>query len=126
MRYAPSQYAEAFTAVVPKAPASRRAELTQRFLRSVRKNGDLSRIRQIVAAIERRLVTERGGAWIRLEFARPQPEHAVAGLRGSFGAHDHIEVAVRPELIAGVRITRDNETELDYSLARKLKKLFTR
>ena len=126
MRYAPNQYADAYTAVVARTPAAKRTELIKRFLRSVRKNGDFSRVSQIVTAIERRLVTERGGEWVRLEFARPQPERALAGLRKQFGRDDHVAVAVRPELIAGVRITRNEETELDHSLARKLKKLFSR
>lgn len=126
MKYAPNQYAKAFMSVVARAPTTKRAEFTKRFLRSVQKNGDLSRIRQILNAIERHFVAERGGAWVRLEFARPQPECAVAALRERFGARDHVEVAVRPELVAGVRITQNGDTELDYSLARKLKKLFTR
>ncbi|OHA09394.1 MAG: hypothetical protein A3B37_02420 [Candidatus Sungbacteria bacterium RIFCSPLOWO2_01_FULL_59_16] len=124
MRYAPKHYAEAFATTIAKTPAAHWGELIKRFLRAVRKHGDVSRIRQILTAVERRFVTERGGEWIRLEFARPQPERALAILRDHFRARDHVEVVVRPELIAGIRITRNGETELDYSLARKLKKLF--
>lgn len=126
MRYAPAQYAEAFSAVIAKSSPSKREEAIAGLLRSVQKNGDRSRKDQILAAIERRMVAERGGAWVRLEFARTMPERVVAELKKGFNPKDHVETAVRPELVAGVRITQNGETELDYSLARKLKKLFPR
>ena len=124
MRFRVPDYARAFREALSAAPAAMRGELPRRFLGVVRKHGGRSRIQEIVRAIETRAVRDRGGRWIELEFARPMGDRTLGRFRTRMSGRDHLDVRINPGLVAGVRITVDGEIEFDYSLKRKLDKLF--
>jgi len=124
MRYHPDLYARAFLETLEKAPPEKKQELYNRFIKVIAKNGDLSRVNAILRCIERALVKKNGGRFVKLEFARSIPENLVAGLRKNFSEKDKTEIAFNPSLVAGVRITIDEEKELNNSLSSKLKKIF--
>ncbi len=124
MHFRAKDYAEALREVMRSLPPQGRRGLLDRFLAVVRKHGGLSRIQEIVRAVEALEVRGRGGRWIELEFARPMGERVLGRFRARIAGRDRMSVAVNPALVAGVRVTVDGETELDHSLERKLKKLF--
>lgn len=124
MRFRAKDYAQALQQALFLAPVAERGELLRRFLTVVRKHGRLSRIGEIVRAVEVLAVRGRGGRWIELEFARPMGGRVLGPIRARFLPRDRMGVSINPALVAGVRITLDGETELDYSFQRKLKKLF--
>src|SRR3989344_2733879 len=115
MRYNPAIYAKAFWEVKPD-PA--------RFLDIVKKNGDLGGVKKIIAAIAGREAKAHGGHIVNVEFARAMPAEVMEKITKRFKAHDLVTVNISPSLVAGVRITIDNEKELDASLQRKLNKLW--
>ncbi len=125
MKYAPDDYSRAFLKALAKTPRQRQGLLVKRFWAVIRKNGDLEEAEKIIAAVERLLVREAGGRWVEIEVARPLPRPLLGTLTRRFGRRDHIDSAERQALIAGVRITIDGERELDYSLQRKLARMFT-
>lgn len=125
MRYSPETYAEALIGAVDKIPGSAQNTTLKRFLEVVKKNGDWSGLKKILAATRTMLVKKAGGRVINLEFARGVSEETISKFSKAFSQKDHIEIAVNPRLVAGMRITIDGEKELDNSLQRKLTKLFT-
>jgi F0F1-type ATP synthase delta subunit len=59
-----------------------------------------------------------------VESARPLKQPPKTLLRGIFKAHDVIEDRVSPELVAGIKITVDDERQFDGSLRAKLDAMF--
>jgi F0F1-type ATP synthase delta subunit len=62
---------------------------------------------------------------IVIESARPLSTEARKKITTPFGPKDRITESIRPELIAGVRITINGTQEYDGSLAYKVQKLFS-
>ena len=125
MRVAPKQYAEAFRAVVAEARPSETKTIIRRLIASAIKRQDRARLPAIVHAIERKTVTENGGRWVEIQTARSVPPRALSRFRRTFSKKDQITTKIDPRLVAGVRIVVNDERALDYSLERKLRKLFT-
>lgn len=124
MSYPARSYAEALLRA-RRAAGPRRAErLAASLVRLLVRTGDIANAKKIVAAIEQALVRERGGRWIEIELARPQPASRIAALRRGFGPSDHIGISMNPALIAGARIRVDDQLEFDSSFARRLRTLF--
>ncbi|TSC75315.1 MAG: hypothetical protein G01um101430_522 [Parcubacteria group bacterium Gr01-1014_30] len=125
MKYSPELYARAFMETVAQASQVKQKALLSRFLEIIVKNGDYLGIKKILSKIEEAVVREKGGRMITLEFAREVEKELAERLKSSFSDNDHILTLLNPELVAGVRVLVDGESELDMSLQRKLKKLFT-
>ncbi len=124
MRYSALIYADAFLKSVKNAPISSVAAMVQRFIRVVEKNGDAPHLSRIADVIEKKMIRQNGGKTVTLEFARPLERTLVDTLRANFDEKDQITVVTNPELIAGVRVTINEEEELDHSMARTLKTMF--
>ncbi|HTY39603.1 MAG TPA: F0F1 ATP synthase subunit delta [Candidatus Paceibacterota bacterium] len=125
MKYAPALYAQAFASLAARAttPAARDV-LVKNLVATAIKHGDTRALPKI-AALAEKLLAKRAGANIwRVEVARSTKETPAELLRGLAGKDDLIETEVRPELVAGLRITQNNEREFDATLATKLTKLF--
>lgn len=122
MKYSVQTYAEALARAFRDSDRAEHPAIVKRFGALLRKTGDAGAAGKIVRALERMLVAEDGGHWVTVETAREGSD--LARISPAFSKKDRIESAVRPALIAGARITVDGERELDYSLARRIKKLF--
>jgi len=129
MKKIPAQaYAQAFLEESERA-GHNTAKLLQRFTALIRKNGDWSRSPQILKAVETAWRRKHKRPLVVVESARPlshkQLEEIKKGLHdsGRMSAFD-IEEKLRPELVAGVRITIDEERQLDASLQQLMKEVF--
>ena len=122
MIYRPSHYAAAFRNALSSGVSFEIAR--KNLLSSLEKRGDGHRFRQVVQEIERLETRAHGGQCVTLEFAHEPTQDARTALTHAFGPHDRVSSTVRSDLIAGVRITIDDERELDISLAGKLRALF--
>ncbi|HEY4493143.1 MAG TPA: F0F1 ATP synthase subunit delta [Candidatus Paceibacterota bacterium] len=118
MRYSAKDYAKAFMEL--GAASSQIKGLFS----AMKKNGDLGQRQKVVKEIERLEVKKHGGHLVEIEFARAQDAKAREEIISQFGKRDRIVTRVKPDLIAGARIIRDGEYELDISLSGKLEKLF--
>lgn len=125
MKYSPELYAKAFFEAARAVPEKKQGEIISRFLQVIRKNGDWPLIKKIFRQVCSLVIRARGGRMIVLEFARDLSKELVNKLQNSFSKQDYVEKAIRPELIAGVRILIDYEKELDLTVQRKLRNLFT-
>lgn len=122
MKYPAQAYAKAFTESLSEHPA-KKDRIIENFLREVKKNGDWALIGKIFAQVTQKIVHDSGGRIITAEFARPLSEKLIADFKKQFSSKDHVEVSIRPELVAGVRVLVDGEKELDMTLAKKINKL---
>ena len=124
MKYSSHLYARALGEVLDVAPSERYDEILGRFLMVLKKNGDHGKLKVISALLRDRMIKKNGGRHILLEFARqPSPEQ-IANTAKSFSERDSIDIQIRPERVAGVRIVINGEEELDNTLERKLQKIF--
>lgn len=124
MKYTPSLYAEAFLSVWDTASPHERKTLCARFANILKKHNNTKCAATIMETIEKKLAVKNGGRAIRLEFARAPSEGALHAAAGFLSKKDFVKIAIDPALKAGIRITLNEEQELDYSLERKLKQMF--
>lgn len=125
MKYAPRLYAQAFTDLAIQAKnADEREMLVKNLVQATTKHGDERTLPRIATLAQKLLVKRNGASTWRIETARPQKATPGEILHGLAGKDDLIETEVRPELVAGLRLTQNDEREYDASLATKLKKLF--
>ena len=120
MKYFVNNYVQAFTQAVRR---SSHEEVIGSFVKLLKKTGDIKHSKKILEAVHKKLVNEKGGKWVNVEVAR---ESALKKekIKHNFSEKDHIDFKVNPELVAGVRITINGESELNNSLQNKLNKLF--
>ena len=118
-----SSYAHALVTATDSITGRALDPVISTFTALVKRNGDWSRRRDILAAAEQ-LVRERNGQKsVVIESARPLSPAHLRSLKHHFpGAA--VQETINPELIAGVRITVDGTQQLDESLRHILKHLF--
>ena len=97
-------------------------DILERFIATIKKNGDWGIRRKIFNAAEVEIVKKRGGRIFVAEFARefPAPEFFK-----TLSAEDRFKKIINPKLVAGVRVTIDGSRTADFSFESKLRKLFT-
>ncbi len=123
MKYQAELYAKAFVETIAKAPNEKQGVFLRKFIEIIRKNGDFLRIEKIFQAVRNAFVKNQGGRIVTLELARNIPEDNK-NFKRFFSDKNHVEIVIRPELVAGMRILIDGEKELDCTLQRKLNRLF--
>jgi F0F1-type ATP synthase delta subunit len=125
MKYSPKDYARAFAEVADGTKTKDAEEtLVKNFLRAVEKNGDAGQLKKIFEAAEEAVRKKHGLRKVTIETARPLPE-AKKSLKEFLGVSDIVEEKTDPSLVAGMKITVNDEMQFDASLSRKLKKIFT-
>lgn len=124
MKYTPRIYAKALIESLAKASNGKEADIIKRFLVSVKRRGDARLLPDIVSAVREVEHKRVGGRFIEVTFARRHKKSVLDAFRALFAKHDEVVFRTEPELIAGVRITIDQEREFDQTAARRIKKLF--
>jgi len=122
MTFRPTQYARAFLESIAEGVPYVVAK--EHLLNLLAKNGDTHRAAHVVYEIEKLEVVKQGGMMVQVEFAREPQRLDEEKIRGQFTMADRITSRINPELIAGTRITLNDESELDLSLAGKMRMLF--
>lgn len=125
MKYSASTYAKALAEAIVKAKPSDGDRIVARFVALVRRNGDDVHIRKIVEEAARFVRGAHGIRKVTLGSARPLTAAQRKLLKHFVTEEDIVEERVDPTLIAGIRITVDDETQFDGSLKRKLDAMFT-
>ncbi len=124
MKHSPEIYAKAFIETVMKAQKERQKDLLGRFLSVVKKNGDQAGFFKIFRQVKEMAARKKGNKVVVIEFARQVPQSLEDRLKNCFSPSDCVDVFVRPDLLAGTRILINNEKELDFSMRKKLRKVF--
>lgn len=117
-------YAEAFVKAHRDDVVSG-STLIANLLRVVDRHNDRRKLPAILGQIEKLLIAERGGSHFAITSARtlgPETRSALEGLLK--GSDDVMTFSTDESLIAGMRIAKDHEHELDYSFSRAVSRLF--
>jgi F0F1-type ATP synthase delta subunit len=123
MKYRTADYGKALAEAIRDGKA-KDSDLQKNFLGLVRKNGDEARLPAILAHAEMILRRGTGERKLVVESARPLSPAARKTLQKIIQPKDAVEEKLNPDLVAGVRITVNEEMQWDGSLARKIQKLF--
>lgn len=125
MAYTPKQYAESFVGAVTRAQGKDVDVAIQRFIALMRKNSDWSRRKKIVERIEDEWRKKEGRSLATIVSARPLTVGDRQKIRERFPEDRYdLKEEVRPEIMAGVRIEIDRESQIDATLAGIFKKMF--
>lgn len=121
MKYKAKEYAMATSEAIKSGASMDAARIG--LLKTLGRTGDRSRLLEITQELEKILTKEAGGKMVHVEFARAMGANERESILTAFGKKDRVVTGVNPELIAGVRITYDEEKELDFTLASKLRSM---
>lgn len=126
MKYPATAYAKAFSELATEATsATAQMKLVKGFWAAVEKNGDLGKADKIVAEAEKLVRRAEGRDLYEVETARATGTSAKKLLSGVATTNDIVHETVNPELVAGVRITKNGSEQLDVTLATRLNTLFS-
>lgn len=125
MKYPAHIYAQALAEAIMN-PAAHGDEIVKNFMALVIKNGDGAHLKKIVAETARLVHRKSGVRDVTLESARSLGEKQKKTALDHFTkTHDAVLEKTNPELIAGVRVTVNDEMQFDGSLKAKLQKIFS-
>lgn len=94
------------------------------FINLLKKNNDLYLAPKILEYAEKFFLQEEGKNKVIIETARPQQD-LIIKIKNIFNPSSNVlEEKINPKLIAGVKILINKEQKLDFSLKRKIDKLF--
>jgi F0F1-type ATP synthase delta subunit len=121
----PHAYAKAFLERAKGKSNEEAVRLVENLIALLKKNGDWSKRQQVVEACEKLWRRENGRTLITIESARPLESSHRQTIQKAYGAKQtDYEERIVSELVAGVRLTRNGEEQLDCSLAHILRALF--
>ncbi len=92
--------------------------VAKNFVKLLQKNGDMKKAPKILELARMVLLKKTGNHKIIVETAREADTQALLKVFAKKG--DIIEEKINPALVAGVKITVDDNRELDFSLLKKL------
>jgi F0F1-type ATP synthase delta subunit len=95
-------------------------EIAKNFLAVVRRNGDEGHLRKILEEASRLARGKSGVRKVTIESARQLNASQKGAMKHFVRAGDAIEERIDPDLVAGVRVTLDDELQFDGSLKNKL------
>ncbi|MDP2598303.1 MAG: F0F1 ATP synthase subunit delta [Candidatus Liptonbacteria bacterium] len=123
MKYSSHIYAKALAEVVTDSRA-KSGDAANNFIALLRKNGDEAHLRKIVEEASRLVHRKSGVRKITLESARPLSEQQRKVMGGFIKVGDVVEERLNQELIAGIKIVVNGESQFDGSLKNKLDQIF--
>lgn len=124
MRYPTHIYAKALAEAILTAKKGEEDAVANRFLALLRRSGDEVHLRKIVEKAARLVEGKRGIRKVTLGMARPLTNAQKKTVGSFLKTGDVVEERIDAALIAGIRITVDDELQLDGSLKGKLDKMF--
>lgn len=125
MKYSPQNYARAFSDLVRTMKTdAEQTKFVKHFWAAVERNGDLARRTKIITEAEEILRKKDGrDLWV-VDTARTHAVSAKELLKDIAKPKDIIKERIIPELVAGVRVTKNGEEQLDATLQSRLNALF--
>ncbi len=125
MRYSTNTYAKAFVEALAAAKGAEGEEvMAKNFLTLVRKGGDEARLPKILDEADRMMRIRSKTRRLVVESARGLDANAKSLVAAIARPGDTIVEKTYPALIAGIKITANDEVQFDASLRRKLDNVF--
>ena len=122
MKYPAHIYAKALVEVLTASHGLKEKddELAKNFLALVRKNGDESHLKKILEEASRFARGQSGVRKVTIASARELSPSQAKTMEHFIKSGDVVERRIDPELIAGVKITLNDDMQFDGSLKNKL------
>lgn len=124
MKYSNSQYARAVRESLKGKSVSERREILKNFLAVLRKNRDAGRLNRILKEIERESLKAAGMRKVAVESAAELSRNTRKEIEEIFGRKIVMREKINPAILAGVKITVDDELLIDASASRQLSQMF--
>jgi F0F1-type ATP synthase delta subunit len=125
MRYSTNTYAKAFVEALVAAKGAESEEvMAKNFLALVRRGGDEARLPKILDEADRMMRIRSKTRRLVVESARGLDANAKSLVAAIARSGDAIVEKIDPALIAGIKITANDEMQFDASLRRKLDNVF--
>ncbi|MDO8639382.1 MAG: F0F1 ATP synthase subunit delta, partial [bacterium] len=124
MTYSPKDYAQSFCDVILKTKSENKiGHSIKNFLDLVRRNRDQKKLKEIIDLAENIINQKTGRRKITIESARELKGKNKKTADSCIRKTDKVERKINPDLLAGVRITINNEFQIDGSFSNKIKKV---
>src|SRR5580698_2296783 len=120
MKYPTHIYAKALVEVLTDAKGKDEAKFADNFIALVRRNGDEMHLRKILEEASRFARGQSGIRKVVVESARTLTKSQQKEVSRFIRKEDVVVEKVDPELVAGIKITVNDELQFDGSLSRKL------
>jgi F0F1-type ATP synthase delta subunit len=124
MRHTVRQYAEALTEGLEGKKESRRGEALARFVKMLRRNGDMQHLDRILVQYERMFLAKSGLVKIEIESPAKLSDALVHEIESSVGKPVVLIEKTNPKLLAGLRILLNDTLLIDATGKRRLESLF--
>lgn len=125
MNYSPKNYSQALCdAVLSAKNGGEQDKFIRNFLDLLRKNRDQRKISDILALSEKIISHRTGVRKIVVESARPLSARNKKMIEDIINPGDNVERKVNKDLVAGIKITINDEMQLDGSFSKKIKNIF--
>ena len=126
-KYPAKIYAKALSDVLEKDLSKKEAEIAlANFLVLVRKNQDQKGLSKIYQLTEKSLLKKMGINKIVFESAREIESKNFKKLKEVADKKDICEERINKELLAGIKIIKNGNEQIDFSLSNKIKELLSR
>jgi len=123
MKYPAHMYAKALVEVLGDPKAKNDTLIAKNFLALVERNGDGGHLRKILEEASRFARGKSGVRNVTIESARELNASQKNAMKQFVKAGDVVEERIDPNLIAGIRITLNEELQFDGSLKNKLNRV---
>ena len=124
MKYSVQNYAKALVATI-EDPKADKGAIVKNFLALVRKNGDETRLKNIIQEASRLSRGKGGVREVTIASARPLEKSQEKLLEKFIKPGDVVSYTTDPDLVAGVKIIVNDEMQFDGSMKAKLDRLFS-
>lgn len=123
MKHSAHIYAKALVEVLSDPKAKDDARIAKNFLALVARNGDAGHLKKILEEASRFARSRSGVRKVTVESARALNATQIGAMKRFIKEGDVVERRIDPNLIAGVRITLNEELQFDGSLKNKLNRV---
>ncbi|MDO8503326.1 MAG: F0F1 ATP synthase subunit delta [bacterium] len=124
MGYSPKDYAQSFCDVILEIKNEGKInQCIKNFLDLIRKNRDQKKLKEIIDLAENTINQKTDRRKIIIESARELKGKNEKAINSFIKKTDKVEKKINPDLIAGIRITINNEFLIDGSFSNKIKKV---
>ncbi len=124
MRYSIRNYAQALADVSQEAHAKDAHDIQKNFLELLRRSGDEAHLGKILVEAERIMRAKDGSKHFVVTMARKQKSSGHEILKHLVRPHDVVTESIDSTLVAGIRVTMNDEMVFDGSLKTKLNAMF--
>lgn len=125
MKYNSKFYAKAFCQAALKSKDDGQLQKQiKNLLEVVKKNRDQNKLKEILLWTEKIISQKKNYRKILIESARPLEDSSVKLIDSFLRPKDIVAKKINPGLLAGIKITINDELQFDGSFSKKLKNLF--